>query len=168
MAYRVTLVPRQINGETVAPRPYSDNESSETWGRQKNKKQKVGNVLGLSPHWGLRAWDAAGRECWVRSLGTVFPICSCTATAAPREGREGVGQECILPLGEATLPTLQLSTHRRSSEESEEKRQAITKDFSQGRDGPGYHLQPRRILLTTASRLPRRQQPWHLRGLRKG
>lgn len=112
----------KTNGETVAPRPYSDNESSETWGRQKNKKQKVGNVLGLSPRWGLRAWDAAGRECWVRSLGTVFPICSCTATAAPREGREGVGQECILPLGEATLPTLQLSTHRRSSEESEETR----------------------------------------------
>lgn len=57
-----------------------------------------------------------------RSLGTVFPICSCTVTAAPREGREGVGQECILPLGDATLPTLQLSTHRRSSEESEETR----------------------------------------------
>lgn len=91
-------------------------------GRQKNKKQKVGNVLGLSPRWGLRAWDVAGRECWVWSLGTVFPICSCTATAAPREGREGVGQECILPVGEATLPTLQLSTHRRSSEESEETR----------------------------------------------
>lgn len=48
-----------------------------------------------------------------------------------------------LQLGDAGLPTaqVQLRAHtgrpRRSG-----KRQAITKDFSLGMDGPGYHLQP--------------------------
>lgn len=123
MAYRVTLVPRQINGETVAPRPYSDKESSETWGRQKKKKQKVGNVLGLSPHWGLQSMGCSRQGVLgCRVWGLFFPFAHVQRQLPPGKAGRGVGQECILPLGNATLPTLQLSTHRRSSEESEETR----------------------------------------------
>lgn len=47
------------------------------------------------------------------------------------------------------------SAHTGGRPRSRETRQVITKDFSQGREGPGYHLQLCWVLLTTANCLPR-------------
>lgn len=90
---------------------------------EEKEKQKVGNLLGLSPHEGLQSMGCSrqgvlGCGVW----GLFFPFAHVQRQLPPGKAGRGVGQECILPLGDATLPTLQLSTHRRSSEESEETR----------------------------------------------
>lgn len=89
------------------------------------------------------------------------------------KGRQGGGaEECALQLGDAALPPPSCSSEHTQEVTQEirrrDKRQAITKDFSQGMEEPGSHLQSHRIPLATANCLPRRKKPWDLRGLRKG
>lgn len=76
-------------------------------GEGRRKREAEGRELArLEPSLGTSEHGMQAGSVGVRSLGTVFPICSCTETAAPREGREGGGAGVYTAIRDATLPTL--------------------------------------------------------------
>lgn len=168
---KVTDIPLSI-GDTLAPGKITKGRAlqlqdllrAKRLGRAKEKdKQKAKNLLGLSLTGDFRTRAAAGR-------GAAESGDCCSHSLMCRDswlqGRQGVGQECACNRG-AGLPTFQVQPrahtgHQRSDETGDHK-------GFQPRNGRAW-LPPAAllVLLTTASCLPRKKEPWYPRSLRKG
>lgn len=94
----------------------------------------------------------------VPSLGTPsFPFAHAGRELVQRKAGWWGGGVCSAIRGCCTPNLPAAAEYTQKSEE--EPSQVTTKDFSRGRAGPGYHLQPCWILPTTANCLPRRKKP---------